>query len=152
MRLEASPVPGVVPMVRELRGNGTALAVATCASRKRAVSTLTELGSIDCFPVIVAGEDVVFGKPDAAIYRLACTRIPPGLANSLAVEDAIEVFVRPQAQDCDASELHCMKPAKACSARCVSCGARLSISFWRSTWNVFLPVANRKSGAAAAGA
>ena len=34
------------------------------------VSTLTELGLIDCFPVIVAGEDVLLGKPDAAIYRL----------------------------------------------------------------------------------
>jgi HAD superfamily hydrolase (TIGR01509 family) len=89
MRLETSPVPGVVPMVRELHRNGTALAVATSASRKRAVSTLTELGLIDCFPVIVTGEDVVLGKPDAAIYRLACTRIAIDPASLLAVEDAI---------------------------------------------------------------
>jgi HAD superfamily hydrolase (TIGR01509 family) len=89
IRLEASPVPGVVPMVRELHRNGTALAVATCASRERAVATLTELGLIDCFPVIVAGEDVVLGKPDAAIYRLACTRIAIEPASLLAVEDAI---------------------------------------------------------------
>ncbi|MGB7600532.1 MAG: HAD family phosphatase [Candidatus Sulfotelmatobacter sp.] len=89
MRLEASPVPGVVPMVRALHRNGTALAVATSASRKRAVSTLTELGLIDCFPVIVAGEDVVLGKPDAAVYRLACARIAIKPANLLAVEDAI---------------------------------------------------------------
>ncbi len=89
MRLEASPLPGVVPMVRELRRNGTALAVATCASRKRAVSTLTELGLIDCFPVIVAGEDVILGKPDAAIYRLACTRIAIEPESLLAVEDAV---------------------------------------------------------------
>ena len=89
MRLEASPVPGVVPMVRELHRNGTALAVATSASRNRAVSTLTELGLIDCFPVIVAGEDVVLGKPDAAVYRLACSRIAIERASLLAVEDAI---------------------------------------------------------------
>jgi len=89
MRLEASPVPGVVPMVRQLHRNGTALAVATSASRKRAVSTLTDLGLVDCFPVIVAGEDVVLGKPDAAVYRLACTRLAIEPASLLAVEDAI---------------------------------------------------------------
>ena len=89
IRLEACPVPGVVPLVRELHRNGTALAVATSASRKRAVSTLTELGLIDCFPVIVAGEDVVLGKPDAGVYRLACARLAIEPARLLAIEDAV---------------------------------------------------------------
>ncbi|MGA9509003.1 MAG: HAD family phosphatase [Candidatus Sulfotelmatobacter sp.] len=89
MRLKASPVPGVVNLVRELHRNGTALAVATSASRKRTVLTLRELGLIDCFPVIVAGEEVVLGKPDAAVYRLACTRLANEPASLLAVEDAV---------------------------------------------------------------
>ena len=89
MRLEVAPVLGVVPMVRELHRNGTAVAMATSASRSRAHSTLAELGLRGCFQAIVTGEDVVLGKPDAAIYRLACERIEIEPECLLAVEDAI---------------------------------------------------------------
>ena len=89
MRLDVAPVPGVVSMVRELHGNGTALAIATSASRSRALATLAELGLLQCFQVVVTGEDVALGKPDAAIYRLACNRIEIEPECLLAVEDAI---------------------------------------------------------------
>lgn len=89
MHLEVTPVPGAVRLVRELHHGGTAVALATSASRSRARSTLLELGLLDCFPVIVAGEDVHLGKPDAAIYRLACDRIGFAPCHLLAVEDAV---------------------------------------------------------------
>jgi beta-phosphoglucomutase len=89
MRLEITPVPGVVRLVRELHGCGAVLALATSASRSRACSTLFELGLLNCFPVVVTGEDVLLGKPDATIYRLACTRIGIAPCRLLAVEDAI---------------------------------------------------------------
>jgi beta-phosphoglucomutase-like phosphatase (HAD superfamily) len=37
----------------------------------------------------VTGDDVLLGKPDAAIYRLACNRIGIEPGRLLAVEDAI---------------------------------------------------------------
>jgi HAD superfamily hydrolase (TIGR01509 family) len=89
MRLDVTPIPGVVRMVRELHSSGATLAVATSASRSRAYSTLVELGLLNCFQVIVTGEDVLLGKPDAAIYRLACSRIEIRPGHLLAVEDAI---------------------------------------------------------------
>jgi HAD superfamily hydrolase (TIGR01509 family) len=89
MRLEVAPVAGVVPMVRELHRTGAALALATSASRTRARSTLVELGLLHCFQVVVTGEDVLLGKPDATIYRLACNRIQMQPGCLLAVEDAI---------------------------------------------------------------
>jgi beta-phosphoglucomutase len=89
MRLEVAPVPGVVSVVHELHRNGTVLAMATSASSSRALSTLTDLGLRQCFQVIVTGEDVVIGKPDAAIYRLACDRMEIEPECLLAVEDAI---------------------------------------------------------------
>ena len=76
-------------MVRELHGNGTALALATSASRSRARSTLADLGLLNCFQQVVTAEDVLLGKPDAAIYRLACNRIGIEPESLLAVEDAI---------------------------------------------------------------
>jgi HAD superfamily hydrolase (TIGR01509 family) len=89
MQLEVTPVPGAVRVVRELQRSGVALAMATSASRSRACSTLVELGLQNCFQVVVTGEDVLLGKPDATIYRLACKRIEIEPERVLAVEDAI---------------------------------------------------------------
>jgi HAD superfamily hydrolase (TIGR01509 family) len=89
MRLEVSPLPGVIRMVRELHGSGVAVALATSASRSRARSTLIELGLLSLFQTIVTGEDVLLGKPDASIYRLACNRIKFEPENLLAFEDAV---------------------------------------------------------------
>ncbi|MCU1302728.1 MAG: Beta-phosphoglucomutase [Candidatus Sulfotelmatobacter sp.] len=89
MRLDVAPVPGAVVMVHELHRNGTTLAMATSASRSRALGTLTELDLLHCFQAIVTGEDVVLGKPDSAIYREACSRIEIEPRCLLAVEDAI---------------------------------------------------------------
>jgi beta-phosphoglucomutase len=89
MQLEVAPVAGAVRMVRELHRSGIALALATSASCSRARSTLVELGLLNCFAVIVTGEDVTLGKPDPAVYQLACDRIKLEPDRLLAVEDAI---------------------------------------------------------------
>lgn len=47
------------------------------------------LGVLECFEEVVTEEDVSFGKPDAAIYRLACHRMGIEPWHLLAVEDAI---------------------------------------------------------------
>jgi len=89
MRLNVFPVPGVVRFVRQLHRSGAVLALATSASRSRAHSTLLELGLLNCFAEVVTGEDVLLGKPDPTIYRLACHRIGIAPERLLAVEDAI---------------------------------------------------------------
>ncbi len=89
MQLEVSPVRGALAVVRELHGQGAALAMATSAGRSRAHSTLVGLGVFECFQAIITGDDVPVGKPDAAIYRLACSRIAIDPDCLLAVEDAI---------------------------------------------------------------
>jgi mannitol-1-/sugar-/sorbitol-6-phosphatase len=88
-QLEIVAVPGALPLVRELHANDTALGLATSASRSRAFSTLTKLGLLDCFRVIVTGEDVALGKPDSAVYRLACERLEIEPEYLIAVEDAV---------------------------------------------------------------
>jgi HAD superfamily hydrolase (TIGR01509 family) len=89
MRLDVAPIPGVVKMVRELYQSGLILALATSASQSRAHSTLVDLGLLGCFQQIATGEDVLLGKPDPAIYRLARHRIGISPEHLLAVEDAI---------------------------------------------------------------
>jgi mannose-1-phosphate guanylyltransferase len=89
MRLEVAPIRGAVRMVREFHDSGIAVALATSASRSRARSTLLGLGLLDCFRVVVTGEDVGLGKPDPAVYQLACARLEMEPDCLLAVEDAI---------------------------------------------------------------
>ncbi len=89
MQLEVTPVPGVLELIRSLDRAGVALALATSASRSRALSTLARLGLEDLFRVVVTGEDVASGKPDPAVYRMACARLGIAPEELLAVEDAI---------------------------------------------------------------
>lgn len=44
---------------------------------------------LNCFEVVATGEDVTLGKPDPAVYRLACDRLRMEPNHLLAVEDAI---------------------------------------------------------------
>lgn len=86
---EVRLIPGVNEFLIHLRRNQAVAAVATSASEARTQSTLQSLHLAEYFSVILTGNDVANGKPDPAIYRLACQRlnIPP--QNLLAVEDAV---------------------------------------------------------------
>jgi HAD superfamily hydrolase (TIGR01509 family) len=83
------PMPGVVEFLGHLSEAGIAAAVATSASRRRALGTLEELGLAHRFRTIVTGDDVAAGKPDPAIYRLAAERMREIPQRLLAVEDAV---------------------------------------------------------------
>jgi len=82
------PIPGVVEFLDYLSEAGIPRAVATSASRCRALGTLEELGLARCFHTIVTGDDVAAGKPDPAIYQLAAKRLQEFPERLLAVEDA----------------------------------------------------------------
>ncbi len=103
MRLDVTPIAGVVKMVRELHQSGLALALATSAGFSRAHSTLLDLGLLDCFQDMATGEDVPVGKPDPAVYRLACQRIGIEPVCLLAVEDAVSGI-----HAATAAGLHCL--------------------------------------------
>jgi len=85
---EAVPVPGVFEFIERISRVGIAMAVATSASASRTRSILDSLGLLRHFRTIVTSDEVREGKPDPAIYRLACHRLdcPPQAA--VAIEDA----------------------------------------------------------------
>jgi len=89
MQTEAKPIPGVLRIVRELCDRSIVLALATSASRSRAQATLARLGVQACFQAIVTGDDVSAGKPAAAVYQLACSRMKIAPQHMLALEDAV---------------------------------------------------------------
>ena len=86
---EVAPIPGVPAFVADLAAQDIALAVATSASETRTLETLERLQLKKYFNAIVTAGDVRRGKPDPAIYRIACERLNVAPSRALAVEDAV---------------------------------------------------------------
>lgn len=86
---EVQPIPGVVEFLNELSEAGIGMALATSASRGRALGTLRELGLAHYFQAMVTADEVAAGKPDPQIYSLAAQRLGVAPGNLLAVEDAV---------------------------------------------------------------
>lgn len=86
---DLKPITGSAEFIKSLKQSGLSLAVATSASRQRAQWTLKQLELEDCFAVVVTGDDVLAGKPDPAIYRLAAQRLSLPASGLLAVEDSV---------------------------------------------------------------
>ena len=88
MEREIGPVPGVINFIDTLKRKRVCMAVATSASEIRTFSTIERLGLGGCFEAVITASDVAAGKPDPAVYRLACEQmsIPPNQA--LAFDDA----------------------------------------------------------------
>lgn len=109
------PFRGVVEFLDCLYEAGIRIALATSASRQRALGTLHELGLASYFEVIVTGDEVACSKPDPAIYRLAAERLNEIPENLLAVEDAVSG----------------VKSAKAAGMRCMGvASANRAHSLW----------------------
>ena len=91
LRKLAQPWPaadGVAALVECLQSLGVRLAVASSSKRAWVAATLRSIGLLDAFPILVCGDDVVHGKPDPEIYRLAAARLGVPPARCLAIEDA----------------------------------------------------------------
>lgn len=80
--------PGVHQLMRELRGRGVAVGVATTGSRAWVLPLLGRLfGDVD-FGVVVTGDDVTQLKPHPEAYLFACARLGLPPADAVAIEDS----------------------------------------------------------------
>jgi len=79
---------GVLPLIERLQQIGVTLAIATSASRIRTFGTIERLGLAECFDAVVTASDVEKGKPDPAVYRLACERLMVHPSAAMAFDDA----------------------------------------------------------------
>jgi HAD superfamily hydrolase (TIGR01509 family) len=86
---ELQLVDGVREFIAALANAGVLLAVGSSASRPRAERILEQFGLTRCFSAIVTGNDVTTGKPDPAVFTMACQRLRGDPATSLVVEDAV---------------------------------------------------------------
>jgi beta-phosphoglucomutase len=79
--------PGVVDLVRELRGV-VRLAVVSTTWRENITTVLSAAGLADSFDLIVGKEDVTAGKPAPDAYELALKRLRLVAKSTVALEDS----------------------------------------------------------------
>lgn len=80
--------PGVVELLRHLRKKGLKLAVATSTRRERTVRILNHTGLLAYFDALACGDEVERGKPDPAIFLLACEKLAVAPSEAVAFEDS----------------------------------------------------------------
>jgi beta-phosphoglucomutase family hydrolase len=102
-RAELRPVQGLEQILENFSQAGIKLGVASSGSDSRVHFVLQKLRLTDYFAAIVAGDDVVLGKPDPAIFRLTSQRLDVAPREILVFEDSVSG----------------VKAAKAAGMRCV---------------------------------
>jgi beta-phosphoglucomutase len=102
-RAELRPVQGVQQILENFSQAGIKLGVASSGSDSRVHFVLQKLRLTDYFAAIVAGDDVVLGKPDPAIFRLTSQKLDVDPKEILVFEDSVSGI----------------KAAKAAGMRCV---------------------------------
>ncbi|GGX36863.1 HAD-IA family hydrolase [Streptomyces chryseus] len=88
----ASQVPvfdGVPEMLRELRGRGIPLAVATGKAGDRARALLAQLGLADMFETIIGSDEVARPKPAPDMVRLAVSVLGARPEETVMIGDAV---------------------------------------------------------------
>jgi HAD superfamily hydrolase (TIGR01509 family) len=85
-RLET--MPGAVPLLDDLAARGLPHAVATSSGPDFAHDVLGRVGLRDRFAFVLTSADVVRGKPDPEIYRVAAGRLDVEPGAMLVLEDS----------------------------------------------------------------
>lgn len=83
------PLPGVRTLLSALQEEGIACAIASSTEHANIDLLLDLMALRGSFRVVVAGEDVVHGKPDPAVFLLAAERLKTAPAECVVIEDAL---------------------------------------------------------------
>ena len=83
------PLPGVRPLISELKRLGVPIAVASASLRAWVDATLRGLGLEDAFEATVSASDVARAKPAPDLYLAAAARLGVAPEHCLAVEDTL---------------------------------------------------------------
>jgi len=88
--------PGAKELLRELRRRGVKTALVTMSLRSMALQVVEAMG-FNAFDVVVAGDDVVHGKPHAEPYLKAASLLGVEPKDCVAFEDSISGILSAEA-------------------------------------------------------
>lgn len=96
LRREIPWRPGAQELLRELRRRGVKTALVTMSLRRMALQVVEAI-DFDAFDVVVAGDDVVHGKPHAEPYLKAARLLGVDPSQCVAFEDSISGILSAEA-------------------------------------------------------
>jgi HAD superfamily hydrolase (TIGR01509 family) len=96
LRREIPWRPGAQELLRELRRRGVKTALVTMSLRRMATQVVDAI-PFDAFDVIVAGDDVIHGKPHAEPYLKAASLLGVDPKDCVAFEDSISGILSAEA-------------------------------------------------------
>lgn len=85
-----SLLPGVERLIEDLTDSSFVMGVGSSGPRMNVEMVLETTGIIECFDVIVAGEDVTKGKPSPDTFLLAAELLGISPSRCVVIEDAIQ--------------------------------------------------------------
>lgn len=74
-------------VIKGLAAAGYVMAVASSSPKQEIIRNLTELGLLDCFKVLVSGEEVTRSKPNPDVFLRAAELIEADPADCIVIED-----------------------------------------------------------------
>lgn len=80
-------IAGAVQLIKYLHAKGYRLAVASSSPKADIIRNLTALGLLDCFEVLVSGEEVAHSKPAPDIFLKAAEWLSVDPKTCLVIED-----------------------------------------------------------------
>ncbi|WP_111430065.1 HAD family phosphatase [Rhodobacteraceae bacterium DSL-40] len=83
------PMPGIETLLDRAEAEGIRVAVVTNAPRENAVAMLAATGLAPRFPLVIAGGDAAWPKPNPAPYRLAMVKLGLTPEFSVVFEDSL---------------------------------------------------------------
>jgi HAD superfamily hydrolase (TIGR01509 family) len=96
LRREIPWRPGAQELLRELRRKGVKTALVTMSLRRMALQVVEAI-PFDAFDIVVAGDDVIHGKPHAEPYLKAANLLGVDPKDCVAFEDSISGILSAEA-------------------------------------------------------
>lgn len=87
------PFQGIPELLRALKGQGVALAVASSGSREKIDVNLTATGIKEFFEVVVSGEEVMQSKPAPDVFMKAADLLNVAYDRCVVIEDSLNGLI-----------------------------------------------------------
>jgi HAD superfamily hydrolase (TIGR01509 family) len=86
---DVNPMPGVLPLIREMKAAGLKLAIATSGQERSMATVLDKFSLTSVFDASICARDVSKSKPDPQAFLLAAERMQIQPADCVVFEDSI---------------------------------------------------------------
>ncbi|MFA5021716.1 MAG: HAD family phosphatase [Patescibacteria group bacterium] len=97
---ELEMLPGLIESLNFFRDNKIKIALATSGTKRYINFVLNKFNLNDFFDIIITGDDVKLGKPNAETYQVTCQKLNLDPKDCVVLEDATSGIMAAKAANC----------------------------------------------------